>query len=141
MIRHLAFATAGLALSLSGAFAQDVSVDYGAHIAVIGGCHDCHTVGYNESGGQVDANAALKGSPAGFEGPWGKTFAKNLRLTVKDMSEDDWVKYSDTFETAPPMPWFNVHALTDVEARSLYQYIKSLPGDLGEQAPPAIPPA
>ena len=141
MIRHLAFATAGLALSLSCAFAQDVSVDYGAHIAVIGGCHDCHTVGYNESGGQVDANAALKGSPAGFEGPWGKTFAKNLRLTVKDMSEDDWVKFSDTFQAAPPMPWYNVHALTDVEARSLYQYIKSLPGDLGEQAPPAIPPA
>jgi hypothetical protein len=141
MIRHLAFATAGLALSLSGAVAQDVSVDYGAHIAVIGGCHDCHTVGYNESGGQVDANVALKGSPAGFEGPWGKTFAKNLRLTVKDMSEDDWVKFSDTFQAAPPMPWYNVHAFTDVEARSLYQYIKSLPGDLGEQAPPAIPPA
>ena len=91
--------------------------------------------------GQVDANVALKGSPAGFEGPWGKTFAKNLRLTVKDMSEDDWVKFSDTFQAAPPMPWYNVHAFTDVEARSLYQYIKSLPGDLGEQAPPAIPPA
>ena len=141
MIRHLAFATAGLALSLSGTVAQDVSVDYGAHIAVIGGCHDCHTVGYNESGGQVDANVALKGSPAGFEGPWGKTFAKNLRLTVKDMSEDDWVNFSDTFQAAPPMQWYNVQAFTDVEARSLYHYIKSLPGDLGEQAPPAIPPA
>ena len=140
MIRHLAFASAGLALSIAGAAAQDVSVDFGAHIATIGGCHDCHTVGYNESGGQVDANVALMGSPAGFEGPWGKTFAKNLRLTVKDMSEDDWVKFSDTFQAAPPMPWYNVHAFTDVEARSLYQYIKSLPGDLGEQAPEALPP-
>ena len=77
----------------------------------------------------------------GFAGPWGTTFAKNLRLTVKDMSEDDWVAFSDTFQTAPPMPWFNVHAFTDVETRSLYQYIKSLPGDLGEQAPVALPPA
>ena len=140
MIRHLAFAAAGLALSAAGAVAQEVSVDSGAHIAIIGGCHDCHTVGYNESAGQVDPNAALKGSPQPFQGPWGTTFAKNIRLAVKDMSEDEFVKYSDTFKTAPPMPWYNVHALTDVEARSLYQYIKSLPGELGEQAPPAIPP-
>lgn len=140
MIRQLVFAAAGLALSATGSLAQDVSVEFGAHIAVIGGCHDCHTVGYNESGGQVDPNVALKGNPVGFEGPWGTTFAKNLRLTVANMSEDDWVTFSDTFQAGPPMPWYNVHALTDVESRSLYQYIKSLPGDLGEQAPPAIPP-
>jgi hypothetical protein len=140
MIRHFAFAAAGLVLSASAAIAQEASVDLGSHIAIIGGCHDCHTVGYNESAGQVDPNAALKGSPQPFEGPWGTTFAKNLRLAVKDMSEDEFVTFSDTFETAPPMPWYNVHALTDVEARSLYQYIKSLPGELGEQAPPALPP-
>ena len=127
MLRHLAIAAASLALYAAGAAAQEVSVEYGAHIAVIGGCHDCHTVGYNESAGQVDPNVALKGSPQPWQGPWGTTFAKNLRLTVKDMSEDDWVTFSDTFQTAPPMPWYNVHALTDVEARSLYQYIKSLP--------------
>jgi mono/diheme cytochrome c family protein len=141
MLRHLALAAATLALSASGAAAQEISVDYGAHIAVIGGCHDCHTVGYNESAGQVDPNVALKGSPQGFAGPWGTTFAKNLRLTIKDMSEDDWLIFSDTFETMPPMPWYNVHAFTEVEARSLYQYIKSLPGDLGEPAPEALPPA
>ncbi len=140
MLRHLVVAVAGLALSAAGAAAQDVSVDFGAHLAVIGGCHDCHTVGYNESGGQVDPNVALKGSPAGFEGPWGKTFAKNLRLTIANMSEDDWVTFSDTFKAAPPMPWYNVHAFTDVEARSLYQYIKSLPGGLGDPAPEMIPP-
>lgn len=139
MIRHLAFAVAGLALSAAGAAAQEVSVDFGAHIAVIGGCHDCHTAGYNESGGQVDANVALKGG-APFEGPWGTTFAKNLRLTVANMSEDDWLTFSDTFQTMPPMPWYNVHAFTDVEARSLYQYIKSLPGGLGDPAPDALPP-
>ena len=141
MTNRLAFAAAGLMLSVVGAPAQEASVELGAHIAVIGGCHDCHTVGYNESAGQVDPEAALKGNPVGFEGPWGTTFAKNLRLALKDMSEDEWLEFSDTFETAPPMPWYNVHALTDVEARSLYQYIKSLPGDLGEPAPEALPPA
>ena len=141
MTNRLAFAAAGLMLSVVGAPAQEASVELGAHIAVIGGCHDCHTVGYNESAGQVDPEAALKGNPVGFEGPWGTTFAKNLRLALENMSEDEWVTFSDTFETAPPMPWYNVHALTDVEARSLYQYIKSLPGDLGEPAPEALPPA
>ena len=53
---------------------------------------------------------------------------------------DDWLTFSDTFQTAPPMPWYNVHAFTDAEARSLYQYIKSLPGGLGEPAPAALPP-
>ncbi|MBI4920750.1 MAG: hypothetical protein HY834_03305 [Devosia nanyangense] len=140
MFRLAMIAAAGFALSQSGAAAQEVSVDFGQHISIIGGCNDCHTVGYNESGGQIDPNLALKGSPEGFEGPWGKTFAKNLRLTVAKMSEDDWVKFSDTFKAAPPMPWYNVHALTDVEARSLYQYIKSLPGGNGDPAPDAIPP-
>lgn len=140
MFRIALFAAAGVAASLGTAMAQEVSVDYGLHVSTIGGCHDCHTVGYNESGGKIDPNVALMGNPVGFEGPWGTTFAKNLRLTVKDMSEDDWVKFSDTFQAAPPMPWYNVHAMTDVEARSLYEYIKSLPGGLGEQAPAAIPP-
>lgn len=140
MLRRLAFAAAGLSLSLGGAVAQEVSVDFGAHIAVIGGCHDCHTVGYNESGGQVNPDVALRGNPAGFAGPWGTTFAKNLRLTIANMSEDDWVTFSNTFQTAPPMPWYNVHAFTDVEARSLYQYIKSLPGGLGDPTPDSLPP-
>lgn len=140
MIRSVTLAAAGLALAMSGTAAQEISVAFGEHLAVIGGCHDCHTVGYNESGGKVDPAVALAGNPAGFEGPWGKTFAKNLRLTIDKMSEDDWLTFSDTFQTAPPMPWYNVHAFTDAEARSLYQYIKSLPGGLGEPMPEALPP-
>lgn len=140
MSRFAAFTVAAVLAMTNAGLAQDVSVEFGEHVSIIGGCHDCHTVGYNESGGQVDPNVALMGSPAGFEGPWGKTFAKNLRLTVSKMSEDDWLTFSDTFKAAPPMPWYNVHALTDVESRSLYQYIKSLPGGLGEPAPEAIPP-
>jgi mono/diheme cytochrome c family protein len=135
-------AVLAVAASLSSAaFAADKpSVEFGAHIAIIGGCHDCHTVGYAESGGKIDPDKALKGNPVGYEGPWGTNFARNLRLTVANMSEDDWVTFAKTFTVGPPMPWFNVHELNEVESRSLYEYIKSLPGDNGVQAPADIPP-
>jgi len=123
------------------AFAADApSVELGKHISIVGGCHDCHTVGYNESAGKIDPDKALKGNPVGFDGPWGTNFAKNLRLTVAKMSEDDWVTFAKTFQVGPPMPWYNVHELTEVESRSLYQYIKSLPGDPGSQTPDDIAP-
>jgi len=127
-------------LCTAAAAADTPSVEFGKHISIVGGCHDCHTVGYAESGGKIDPDKALKGNPVGFEGPWGTNFAKNLRLTVAKMSEDDWVNFAKTFTVGPPMPWFNVHELTEVESRSLFQYIKSLPGDPGQQAPADIPP-
>jgi len=127
-------------LCTAAAAADTPSVEFGKHISIVGGCHDCHTVGYAESGGKIDPDKALKGNPVGFEGPWGTNFAKNLRLTVAKMSEDDWVNFAKTFTVGPPMPWFNVHELAEVESRSLFQYIKSLPGDPGEQAPADIPP-
>lgn len=119
--------------------ADDVSVDVGKRISIVGGCHDCHTVSYNESNGQIDPATALKGSTLGYQGPWGTTFPANLRVIAAGKTEDEWVEYLSTFEAKPPMPWYNVHAFTEAEARSLYQYIKSL-GDPGDAAPEALPP-
>ena len=140
MRRLQLFAILSLCLA-PAAFAADgvVSVERGAQVAVIGGCNDCHTVGYNESGGKVDPAVALKGSGVGFQGPWGTTYPLNLRWTVLDKSEDFFVKYAKTFETRPPMPWYNVHAMDESDLRSLWRYIRSL-GDPGEQAPDALPP-
>ena len=127
-------------LASSAAFAADApSVEFGKHISIVGGCHDCHTVGYAESGGKIDPDKALQGNPVGYVGPWGTNFARNLRITVSKMSEDDWVGFAKSFEVGPPMPWFNVHELNELESRSLYQYIKSL-GPAGPQAPDDIPP-
>jgi mono/diheme cytochrome c family protein len=120
--------------------ADQPSVEFGKHISIVGGCHDCHTAGYAENGGQIDPDKALKGNPVGYDGPWGTNFAKNLRLVIANMSEDDWATFAKTFKAGPPMPWFNVHELTDLESRSLYLYIKSLPGDPGAAAPDDIPP-
>ena len=80
------------------AFAGDVSVDRGKQVSIVGGCNDCHTAGYNESGGQIDPATALKGIAIGWQGPWGTTYAANIRLTVKDKTEDQFVEFARTFK-------------------------------------------
>lgn len=125
-------------MPLAAMAAGEVSVERGAQVAVFGGCHDCHTAGYNESGGKVDPATALKGIAVGWQGPWGTTYAKNLRLTA-ERTEDEFVQYLKEFQTLPPMPYYNVHAMDESDLRSLYLYIKSL-GEPGEQVPEALPP-
>lgn len=137
MLRTGLLAVAGLAAAMSAATAQDVSVTEGERISVIGGCHDCHTVGYGETGGKIDPATALTGNPVGYQGPWGTTYAKNLRLIAGNYDEDGWVEYLKTFTAKPPMPYYNVHAFTEGEMRSLYQYIKSL-GEPGNPAPSTL---
>ena len=122
------------------AHAAEVSVKRGEQVSVTGGCHDCHTGGYLESGGKIDPAAALKGTGLGWQGPWGTTYPANLRLTAKEKgSEDGFLQYLKTFEARPPMPYFNVHAMDESDIRSLYQYIVSL-GEPGEPVPDYLPP-
>jgi hypothetical protein len=56
------------------------------------------------------------------------------------MTEDQWVAYSKKLNTRPPMPWFNVQAMTEADMRAVYQYIKAMPGGLGNPAPAFLPP-
>ena len=134
------FFLAGLLLT-ANAQAQDniVSIAEGERISRIGGCHDCHSAGFGEAGGTIDPATALKGSPVGYQGPWGTTYAANLRLTAAAYSEDEWVDYLKTLQTKPPMPWFNLQYFSEAEMRSLHQYIVSL-GDPGEPVPSYVPP-
>jgi len=117
----------------------EVSVERGRLVSITGGCNDCHTAGYNESAGKIDPAAALKGIPVGWNGPWGTTYAVNIRLVVAGKSEDDFVQYAKTFKARPPMPYYNVNAMEESDVRSLYRYIKSL-GDPGDPVPAALPP-
>lgn len=119
--------------------ADKASVEEGARIAVTGGCHDCHTEGFAESGGKVDPKKALLGNQIGFQGPWGTTYPANLRISLSKMSENEFVKYGHTMKARPPMPWYGVNAMTDHELRSLYQYVKSL-GEIGRPAPEYVEP-
>jgi mono/diheme cytochrome c family protein len=115
-----------------------VSIERGLQVSIVGGCHDCHTNGYDVSG-QVDPEKALKGTSLGWRGPWGTTYPRNLRLLAASHDEDGFLNHLKTFKARPPMPWFNVHAMDESDIRSLYQYIKSL-GEPGEQVPEALPP-
>jgi mono/diheme cytochrome c family protein len=114
-------------------------IEAGRFLVRYGGCNDCHTPGYAEAGGTLPEAEWLTGNPVGFKGPWGTTFASNLRLTVAGMPADAWVGMLHTRNGAPPMPWPSVHALTDDDARALYAYIKSL-GVKGQRTPADLPP-
>jgi mono/diheme cytochrome c family protein len=131
---------AAIAAASAPAVAGEVSVKRGEQVAITAGCHDCHTAGYAESGGKIDPAAALKGVPLGWQGPWGTTYAANLRLIAKEKgSEDAFLAYAKSFQARPPMPFFNVHAMDESDIRSFYQYIVSL-GEPGERMPDYVPP-
>jgi mono/diheme cytochrome c family protein len=140
MMTRALLACAAIAAVGATANAGEVSVKRGEQVAITGGCHDCHTANYAESGGKIDPAAALVGTQLGWQGPWGTTYPANLRLTAKDKgSEDGFTQYLKTFQARPPMPSFNVHAMDESDIRSLYQYIVSL-GDAGAAVPDYVPP-
>ena len=118
---------------------EEISVERGLQVSIIGGCHDCHTEGYFESEGKIDPQRALKGSSVGWQGPWGTSYPGNLRLDAADLSEDGFVRLLASLRTLPPMPWYNVRAMDESDLRSLYQYIRSL-GEPGNRAPAFVPP-
>jgi mono/diheme cytochrome c family protein len=118
----------------------NATIERGRYIVEIGGCNDCHTKGYAEAGGKAAEADRLKGDDLGYRGPWGTTYPTNLRLSIGKMTEDGWLKYAKNLNTRPPMPWFNVRAMTDADLRAAYQYIKALPGGAGSAAPAFVPP-
>ena len=118
----------------------NATVERGRYIVEIGGCNDCHTAGYAEAGGKAAESDRLKGDALGYRGPWGTTYPTNLRLSLSKMTEDQWLTYGKALMTRPPMPWFNVRAMTDADLRAVYQYIKQLPGGAGTAAPAFLAP-
>lgn len=89
--------------------------------------------------GEVPESSWLSGSVVGFRRPWGTTYPANLRLSVVNMTENQWVETLRTRKGLPPMPWPNVNHMTEADARTLYRYIASL-GPTGSPAPTNLPP-
>ena len=119
--------------------AEDPLVKRGRYVVVIGGCNDCHTAGYAPSGGKVPEAQWLQGDGLGWNGPWGTTYATNLRLFMQGMTEEQWVKTAKSLNARPPMPWFNVREMSTTDLRAMYRYIRSL-GAPGKPAPDYLPP-
>lgn len=113
-------------------------IERGRYLVQIGGCNDCHTPGYLENAGKVDEKDWLTGSPLGWRGPWGTTYAPNLRLSTAKLTEAQWLPYARR-EWRPPMPWFNLRAMSDADLTAIYRYIRHA-GPAGKPAPAALPP-
>jgi len=134
----LVFAIILVAQSHSATAADDL-IERGKYVIHIAGCNDCHTPGYAQQGGSTPVEKWLTGDSVGFQGPWGTTFPSNLRLLMQTLTEEEWLHKAKTFEPRPPMPWFNVHAMSDQDQRAIYRFVKSL-GPAGEPAPDYVPP-
>ena len=114
----------------------------GAYLTVVGGCNDCHTANWAETNGQVPPAQQLTGTSLGYRGPWGTSYAANLRLVAARVPEDRWVEILTTADGGhgrPPMPWMNTAQMADRDLRAIYRYIHSL-GPAGERTPRAVPP-
>src|SRR5258707_61437 len=85
-------------------------IERGRYLVTVGNCNDCHPANFPPRDGKVpESEWLLGGGPLGLRGPWGTTYASNLRLTASRMSEAEWVTFLKTLKTRPPMPWFNLN--------------------------------
>ncbi|MEP6701591.1 MAG: cytochrome c precursor, partial [Betaproteobacteria bacterium] len=112
----------GVSLAVSGPSyaAGKGEVARGKYVVTIGGCNDCHTAGYAESDGKVPEKDWLTGSPLGWRGGWGTTYAVNLRNYIDKMTEKQWLAKAKTLQARPPMPAMNVRAMTDADLKAVY---------------------
>ena len=86
-----------------------------------------------------------------WAGPWGVSFTANL-TPDPETGLGKWTEqeFMDTMhsgrhqgrgrELLPPMPWFNVGALTDQDLKAVFAYLKSIPA-ISNRVPTPIPPA
>ena len=84
-----------------------------------------------------------------WAGPWGISFAANLTPDVTGLGPWTAQDFIHTMRTGkhlgvgrallPPMPWFNLEALTDPDLRALFKYLHSIK-PISNQVPQPIPP-
>ncbi|MBL8459795.1 c-type cytochrome [Zoogloea sp.] len=111
----------------------------GRYLVQTAGCNDCHSPDYVQQGGNTPESTWLTGDALGWSGPWGTTYATNLRLFMADRSEAEWLRHARSMKPRPPMPWFNLHAMSDGDLRAIYRYVKNA-GPAGNPAPAFVPP-
>ena len=134
-----------VAASLQAALAQapqkadPQSLERGRYLVKIAGCNDCHTPGYMPTAGKVQEKQWLTGDQLGWRGPWGTTYASNLRMYMQNLSEEQWLKIAKSSQFRPPMPRFALHDMTTEDLRAIYRFIKYL-GPAGTPAPAFVPP-
>lgn len=114
-------------------------IEHGKYLVEIAGCNDCHTIGYAENNANIPEKQWLTGSPVGFKGPWGTSYASNLRLFVNSITEAQWIEMARTRNGMPPMPWVSLKSMNKKDLSAIYNYIKKL-GPAGNIAPTYVAP-
>ena len=113
-------------------------LERGRYLVKLGGCNDCHTPGYMASAGKTLETQWLTGDKLGWRGPWGTTYASNLRIYMQDVTEAQWLEKAKTLKTRPPMPWFTLQQMSASDLRAIYALIRHL-GPGGDAAPKYLP--
>lgn len=119
--------------AMAGTAPTSAQLERGRYLIKTTGCNDCHTQGYAENAGRVEESRWLTGSPLGWQGPWGTTYAVNLRLLVQNLAPEQWRQLARK-PARPPMPWFALRDMTDEDLTAMYHFIRSL-GPSGTPAP------
>jgi len=132
-------AVAAIAATGFAAASRNDLIQRGRYVAMVGGCNDCHTPGFAESAGKVPESQWLTGDRLGWSGPWGTTYAPNLRLRFASMDLASFKAYAHSMTARPPMPYWAINAMTDDDLEALWTYVHSL-GPAGAPAPAALPP-
>jgi len=114
------------------------AVKRGEYLIRIAGCSDCHTPGYGEKLGATPASEWLTGSPVGYRGPWGTSYAANLRLSMSKLTEEQWLQQAK-LPRLPPMPFWALKDMSDADLKAIYQFVRSL-GVVGSAMPTAVSP-
>lgn len=135
----LAICVAGTLGAAASRNLQSESLERGRYVLRIAGCNDCHTAGYMEANGELPESQWLTGDTLGWQGPWGTTYAPNLRLRMQDYDEEQWLMIARNASFRPPMPSPSLHAMSEDDLRAVYRFIRAL-GPAGVPAPAYVPP-
>ncbi len=140
-MKRVAFLAGLVALAvpgLAGAAGAD-PVARGRQLVALAGCNDCHTAGYTAQAGKVPVSEWLRGDRLGYSGPWGTSYASNLRISLGALDLTTWKRYARSAVLRPPMPYWVLNTMEDADLEALWHFTRSL-GAPGEPAPAALPP-
>jgi hypothetical protein len=115
-------------------------VQYGAYLAQIGGCYECHTP--HDAHNNLVESRALSGGWQ-MDGPWGRVVTANLTPApytfIGRATREEFIGRFKSFahmtpETAPEvpqgyntvMPWIAFSGMSDDDLGAIYDYLKSV---------------
>jgi hypothetical protein len=58
---------------------------------------------------------------------------------VAGLDEEQWLQHVRTMRPRPPMPWYDLQAMSETDLRAIYRYVRQL-GPAGQAAPAYRPP-